>query len=85
MTEPLKSAEQLRDLAKEQREEDEYVLAGYFRFVESDKPGVIGEIRSTYKPYYADDSDIPFYRKKKTETKRSLDGSPLQALPVRGR
>lgn len=52
--------------------EEEYTLAGYFRFVESDKPGVVGEVISTYQEGWAHDSDVPIYRKR-GETKRSRD------------
>lgn len=51
---------------------DKYVLVGYFRFIESDKNGVTGEVVSKYTPHWADDSDVPVYRKL-GETKATLD------------
>lgn len=39
-----------------------FTLAGYFRFIESDTPGVVGEVRSAYADGWADDSDVPVYR-----------------------
>ena len=43
-------------------EEPTYVLAGYLRFVESDKPGVVAEVISKHAPGWADDSDVPVFR-----------------------
>jgi hypothetical protein len=53
----------------------DHILMGYFHFIESDKPGVIGEIISaSYGSEWADSSDIPVYRLKgRGETKGELD------------
>jgi hypothetical protein len=55
--------------------EPEYVLVGYFRFIESDKPGVVGEVISTFKEGWAADSDVPVYRiLGETKATRLIDG-----------
>jgi hypothetical protein len=51
---------------------EEYVLVGYFRFVISDKPGVVGEVISTYNEQWAHDSDVPVYRRM-NETKGTME------------
>lgn len=51
---------------------DEYVLTGYFRFIQSETPGVIGKVVSIYKSGFAENSCVPIYRKI-GETKKDLD------------
>lgn len=41
---------------------DEYVLAGYLRFVESDKPGVVGEVIGRSVDEWALPSDVAIFR-----------------------
>lgn len=50
---------------------NEYVLVGYFRFIISDKSGVVGEVVSKNSPGWAEDSSVPVYRKL-GETKATL-------------
>lgn len=50
------------DQPESERVVAEYVLVGYLRFVESDKPGVVAEVISTYAEGWAHDSDVPVYR-----------------------
>lgn len=53
-------------------ENNDYVLVGYFRFIISDKNGVVGEVISKYSSHWASASDVPVYRKL-GETKATLD------------
>lgn len=59
-------------------EQNDYILTGYLRFVESDKIGVMAEVISVYHDDYAVPSDIPIYRKLhkggRAMTKKDLDG-----------
>lgn len=59
---------------------DGYILVGYFRFVISDEPGVVGQVISQSTPGYAHPSDVPVYRRG-NETKR--DREALDVLPKR--
>jgi hypothetical protein len=57
----------------------EYVLAGYLRFVESETPGVIAEVVSTYDAHRAEPSSVPIYRRLNDEgltvTKAGLEAA----------
>lgn len=48
-------------------DEPTYILAGYLRFIVSDKPGVVAEVISPYAPGWAYDSDVPVFRLVKSD------------------
>lgn len=53
-------------------EEEHYVLAGYFRFVEDMGEGQVGVVVSKYADGFAEDSTVPLYRKHVPETKATM-------------
>lgn len=53
--------------------DEQTVLAGYLRFIKSDKPGVIAEVISPQQEQHTHPSDVPIYRKIKNRTLTIVD------------